>query len=61
MDPREALDTMCYTSERTFDGTVYTISDIRFPEYNGRQIIVTLQYGKNTINWLALGSGGESC
>ena len=49
--PKEALATMCYTSDRTYKGIVYTISDIRYPEYNGLQILMTLQYGKNIIEW----------
>jgi len=52
IDPAEALKIMCYTSDRKFEGTVYTISDIRFPEYNGRQILVALEYGKNVVSWL---------
>uniref|UniRef100_A0A6M3XMM5 Uncharacterized protein n=1 Tax=viral metagenome TaxID=1070528 RepID=A0A6M3XMM5_9ZZZZ len=52
MEPKQALETMCYISSRTWDGTVYTISDIRFPEYNGKQVLVSLINGKNTATWM---------
>jgi len=52
MEPKKALETMCYTSERKWAGTIYTISDIRFPEYNGRQIIIILEHGKNIAKWI---------
>ena len=53
VEPKEALELMCHTSTRQNGGTVYTISDQRYPEYNGRQIFVFLHYGKNKIEWLA--------
>ena len=52
MDAQTALRDLCYTSERTWEGDIYTISDFRHPEYNGRQIMVTLEYGKNVITWI---------
>jgi len=52
MTPYEALQKICYTSERTFTGTIYTLADIRYPEYSGRQIKVEINYGKNIFTWL---------
>jgi len=51
MKPEEALQKMCYTSDRTWEGTIYTISDARYPEYNGKKIIVKLEKGKNVYAW----------
>ena len=53
MKPQEALELMCHTSQRMNGGTVYTISDQRYPEYNGREIFVFLHYGKMRAEWLA--------
>ena len=52
MKPIEALNTMAHTSQRDYNGTIYTIEDIRFPDYNGKQILITLEYGKNKIEWI---------
>ena len=52
MEPKQALKELCYTSERNWDGTIYTISDCRFPEYNGKQIIVTLDHGEYKAKWI---------
>jgi hypothetical protein len=49
---QEALQTMCYTSERNWEGDVYTISDRRFPEYNGRKILVALSHGRPVFSWV---------
>lgn len=51
INPKIALATMCYTSDRKYEGTVYTISDMRFPDYNGKQILVTLEKGQNVYAW----------
>lgn len=51
MSAQKALETMCYTSERNWEGTIYTISDARYPEYNGKRISVVLKQGKNVIEW----------
>ena len=53
MKPEKALEIMCHVSDRMNGGVVYTISDQRYPEYNGRQIFVFLHYGKDRIEWLA--------
>ena len=52
MEPMTALNTMCHTSQRDNYGTVYTIEDIRYPDYNGKQILITLVYGKNKVIWI---------
>lgn len=52
MTPYEALQKICYTSERICSGTIYTLSDIRYPEYMGRKILVELQFGKNVFTWV---------
>ena len=51
MNPQEALNKLCYTSQRYYSGTLYTISDCRFPEYDGKNILVTLEHGKNKAEW----------
>ena len=51
LDPEYALEKMCYTSRRIFEGVVYTISDQRYPEYNGREIVATLVAGKMVYSW----------
>lgn len=51
MDPKLALEKMCHTSCRFFEGLVYTISDQRYPEYNGRKITATLIAGKIIYRW----------
>jgi hypothetical protein len=52
ISPEEALQKMTHTSERKFDGTIYTISDQRHPEYNGKKIKVSLVHGKNKVEWV---------
>jgi hypothetical protein len=52
MSPQDALNKMTYTSQRGWEGTVYTISDQRFPEYNGKKILVKLVQGKNVFSWV---------
>jgi hypothetical protein len=52
MSPKEALENMTYTSEREWEGTIYTISDIRFPEYNGKKIMGELKNGKYILTWV---------
>lgn len=52
INARTALNTYCYTSERTWEGTVYTISDTRCPELNGRHIIARLDHGIDVIEWM---------
>lgn len=47
-----ALVKMCYISDRTFNGTIYTISDYRYPEYNGLKILKTLEYGQDIYSWI---------
>ena len=53
LTPEKALETMCHVSNRQNGGTVYTISDKRYPDYNGREIFVFLHYGKMRAEWLA--------
>jgi len=52
-EPQDALEHMCHMSKSTWVGTVYTIADDRFPDYNGRKILQTLNYGKHHYAWLA--------
>ena len=52
MKASEALNLMCHTYERLFDETIYTIEDIRFPEYNGRQISRKLIHGTHLCEWI---------
>jgi len=48
-----ALRNMCHTSEREFDGTYYTISDERWPEFEGLRIRVWLEHGIDRAEWIA--------
>ena len=52
IEPKEAINTMCHTSERNYYGTIYTISDIRFPEYEGFKIQSKLIKGKYIFSWI---------
>ena len=47
----EALQDICHKSERKWDGTLYTFSDVRYPEYNGCQVISYLAKGVNKVKW----------
>ena len=47
----DALNKMCHTSKREWDETIYTISDQRYPNYNGKKISVKLEYGKTIVEW----------
>jgi hypothetical protein len=51
MNLMEILSKMTYTSDRVWEGTVYTISDIRYPDYNGKKIIVKIVKGKSEASW----------
>ena len=51
IDPFNALMLACHVSDRTFDGTIYTIADSRFPELNGRRVIKTLSAGRDVFAW----------
>ena len=51
MKPMEALSTMAYISDRTWEGTIYTISDIRYPDYNGKRVMVQIVQGKTEASW----------
>ena len=53
MNLMEILSKMTYTSERTWEGTIYTISDIRYPDYNDKKIIVKIVRGKAEASWYA--------
>ena len=53
MNLMEILSKMTYTYDRIWEGTIYTISDIRFPEYNGKKIIVKIVRGKVEASWYA--------
>ena len=52
MNPIKAINEMAHTSERAWDGSIYTIEDCRYPLYNGRKILVTLEYGKTIARWI---------
>ena len=52
MKASEALNQMYHTYQRLFDETIYTIEDIRFPEYNGKQISRKLIKGKHVCEWI---------
>ncbi len=52
MDPKQALEKMCHTSTRDCDGDIYTIADLRYPDYNGKQIRVQTEYGSTTYKWV---------
>ena len=53
---KEALDRVCSTNQRTFEGTVYTLSDVRYPELIGKRIVATLERGKTVYRWEEFGS-----
>jgi hypothetical protein len=50
--PEEALKDICHISERTFNTTIYTFRDIRYPEYNGSQVEVFLCHGREKCRWI---------
>ena len=52
LDPKKAIDEMAHTSERTWEGTIYTIADIRHPDYNGKKVRAVLKNGKVTFEWI---------
>ncbi len=52
MTAEKAINTICNTSERTWEGTIYTFADQRFPDYMGKQVIVTLEAGKSICRWV---------
>ena len=54
-NPMEVLSRMTYTSDRTWEGTIYTISDIRYPDYNGKRILVKIVQGKSKASWYISG------
>lgn len=50
--PVEALNMACHTYDRVpGGGTLYTISDIRHPILNGRQIFARMDHGKTVFEW----------
>jgi len=49
---RDALESMCHTSERDWHGTTYTIADIRYPAYNGKRIRYRLLNGEAVFYWI---------
>jgi len=51
MSPLETLNKVCHTSQRTARGHTYTLSDLRFPELNGKKIIAELKLGKYEYKW----------
>lgn len=51
LSPKDALERFCYTSERTFDGTIYTISDQRAGTLNGMKVISRLISGQYIFTW----------
>jgi hypothetical protein len=48
----EAIHKMAHISERKWEGTIYTISDIRYPQYNNKKIIHKIINGKCVYEWL---------
>ena len=56
MKPMEALSTMAYISDRTWEGTIYTISDIRYPDYNGKRILVKIKVLMMKFNNIVISS-----
>lgn len=50
--PAVVIERVCHISERTWEGTVYTLADERFPYLNGRRIIVRLVHGESVAEWV---------
>jgi hypothetical protein len=46
-----AVRDFCHTSDRTWEGDVYTISDERAGDLNGRKVIARLSHGKTVVEW----------
>lgn len=52
MEAKQALESYAYTSDREWRGTVYTISDIRAGELNGRRVLAELVRGNTVFSWI---------
>jgi hypothetical protein len=52
LKPRDVLEMYCYTSERTHEGTIYTIEDQR-TNLTGKQILSKLVNGRDIYTWLS--------
>ena len=52
MEADKALSIMCHTYDRKWQGVIYTIEDIRYPDFNGKQILRTLEQGEYNYQWI---------